>query len=139
MEGKLPELIERGGHSRRPAHAHDGLRRPELDRGDGRGGEGRGYAFLAITDHSKSQVIANGLTAERLLKHVAAIRKADGKVKGIKLLAGCEVDILVDGRMDFEDEVLKELDIVVASPHVSLKQDEAKATERCCGRSTTGT
>jgi len=90
----------------------------------------KGYAFLAITDHSKSQVIANGLSAERLLKHVEAIHKAGEKIKGIKLLAGCEVDILVDGRMDFEDAVLKELDIVVASPHVSLKQDSAKATDR---------
>ncbi len=89
-----------------------------------------GYAYLAITDHSKSQVIANGLSAERLLKHAAAIRKADGKVKGIRLLAGCEVDILVDGRLDFEADILQELDIVVASPHVSLKQDEAKATAR---------
>jgi DNA polymerase (family 10) len=89
-----------------------------------------GYAFLAITDHSKSQVIANGLTADRLLKHVAAIHKASERIKGITLLAGCEVDILVDGRLDFEDAVLAELDIVVASPHVSLKQDEAKATER---------
>ena len=90
----------------------------------------KGYKFLAITDHSKSQVIANGLTAERLLKHVEAIRKIGSKIKGIKLLAGCEVDILVDGRMDFDDDVLKELDIVIASPHISLKQDTAKATAR---------
>ena len=91
----------------------------------------RGYKFLAITDHSKSQVIANGLTAERLLKHVKAIHKVRDRLKGqIHLLAGCEVDILVDGRMDFEESVLAELDFVVGSPHVSLKQDEAKATDR---------
>jgi DNA polymerase (family 10) len=90
----------------------------------------KGYAFLAITDHSKSQVIANGLSAERLLKHVAAIRKVAAKLKGFTLLAGCEVDILVDGRLDFDEAILKELDIVVASPHVSLKQDVAKATDR---------
>ncbi len=90
----------------------------------------KGYQFLAITDHSKSQVIANGLSAERLLKHVEAIHKIGLKLKGIKLLAGCEVDILADGRMDFEDSVLKELDIVIASPHISLKQDTAKATDR---------
>jgi DNA polymerase (family 10) len=90
----------------------------------------RGYEFLAITDHSKSQVIANGLTAERLLKHVDAIHKADDKIKGIHLLAGCEVDILADGSLDFDDAVLKELDFVVASPHIALKQDAAKATER---------
>lgn len=89
-----------------------------------------GYEFLAITDHSKSQVIANGLTADRLLRHVKAIHKANDRIKGITLLAGCEVDILVDGRLDFENQVLAELDIVVASPHVSLKQDEKKATDR---------
>ncbi|HZL33807.1 MAG TPA: DNA polymerase/3'-5' exonuclease PolX [Tepidisphaeraceae bacterium] len=89
-----------------------------------------GYQFLAITDHSKCQVIANGLTAERLLKHITEIHKANEKIKGITLLAGCEVDILTDGRLDFEDEVLAELDIVVASPHISLKQDAEKATRR---------
>ncbi len=90
----------------------------------------RGYEFLAITDHSKSQVIANGLTAERLLKHVEQIHKIGSKLKGITLLAGCEVDILVDGRLDFEDDVLKELDWVVASPHASLRQDTEKSTSR---------
>lgn len=91
----------------------------------------RGYKFLAVTDHSKSQAIANGLTAERLLKHVKAIHQVNEQMKGrIRLFAGCEVDILVDGRLDFEPEVLAELDYVVASPHVSLKQDEAKATDR---------
>ena len=89
-----------------------------------------GYEYLAITDHSKSQVIANGLTAERLLKHVKEIHKVGQRLKGITLLAGCEVDILADGRMDFDDEILAELDIVIASPHVALKQDEAKATDR---------
>jgi DNA polymerase (family 10) len=89
-----------------------------------------GYEYLAITDHSKSQVIANGLTAERLLKHVKEIQQVGQRLKGITLLAGCEVDILADGRMDFEDEILAELDIVIASPHVALKQDEAKATDR---------
>jgi DNA polymerase (family 10) len=51
-------------------------------------------------------------------------------MKGITLLAGCEVDILADGRLDFEDSILAELDFVVASPHISLKQDSAKATDR---------
>jgi DNA polymerase (family 10) len=61
---------------------------------------------------------------------VEAIHKAGSKIKGITLLAGCEVDILVDGRMDFEDDILKELDWVVASPHASLRQDTEKATAR---------
>lgn len=90
-----------------------------------------GYQFLAITDHSKSQTIANGLTADRLLKHVKAIHKAAEKyAKQITLLAGCEVDILADGHLDFEDDVLAELDFIVASPHVALKQEEDKATDR---------
>ena len=89
-----------------------------------------GYQFLAITDHSKSQVIAGGLTVERLLAHVEAIHKAGEKIKGIKLLAGCEVDILADGSLDYEDAVLAELDIIVASPHMALKQESAAATDR---------
>jgi DNA polymerase (family 10) len=89
-----------------------------------------GYEFLAITDHSKSQTIANGLDAKRLLKHVEAIHKIGAKLRGITLLAGCEVDILADGHLDFEDDILKELDWVVASPHVALRQEQDKATER---------
>jgi DNA polymerase (family X) len=89
-----------------------------------------GYKFLAITDHSKVLAMTNGLSVERLVKHAANIRKLNDRFKGITLLAGSEVDILVDGRLDYEDEVLKELDIVIASPHISLKQDPKKATDR---------
>lgn len=89
-----------------------------------------GYEYLAITDHSKSQAIANGLDAKRLLKHVEAIQKVAAKLKGFTLLAGCEVDILADGSLDFDDDILKELDWVVASPHVALRQDADKATAR---------
>lgn len=89
-----------------------------------------GYKFLAITDHSKTQVQANGLSVERLLAHIKAIHAVGKKYKEITLLAGCEVDILTDGRLDYEDAVLAELDFVVASPHQSLKQDETKATDR---------
>jgi DNA polymerase (family 10) len=128
--GKLPKLIARAD-IRGDLHSHttasDGVASIEEMAA---AAKAHGYEYLAITDHSKSQVIANGLTAERLLKHAAAIRKAGEKIKGIKLLAGCEVDILVDGKLDFEDEVLAELDIVVASPHASLKQDTATATAR---------
>lgn len=129
-EKRLPKLITRGD-LRGDLHTHttasDGVNTIEEM---ARAALGLGYEYLAITDHSKSQVIANGLTAERLLKHVKEIHKAAERIKGIRLLAGCEVDILADGRLDFDDEVLAELDIVVASPHVALKQDPAKATER---------
>jgi DNA polymerase (family 10) len=90
----------------------------------------RGYEFIAITDHSQSQVIANGLKPDRLIKHMTEVRKADERIKGIKILAGAEVDILADGRLDYEDALLKELDFVVASPHQPLKQDPKLATDR---------
>src|SRR5207237_2317129 len=89
-----------------------------------------GYEFLAITDHSKALAMTNGLSVERLMVHAAAVRKLNDKLKGITLLAGTECDILADGRMDYEDSVLMELDIVIASPHVSLKQETGKATDR---------
>lgn len=91
----------------------------------------KGYSFYGITDHSKTQVIANGLSADRLLKHVKEIHKIAERYRNeIKVLAGCEVDILADGHLDYEDAVLAELDYIVASPHISLKQDERKATDR---------
>jgi DNA polymerase (family 10) len=91
----------------------------------------RGYEFICITDHSKSQTIANGLSAERLLQHVKEIRKvAERYKKQITVWAGSEVDILADGHLDYDDAVLAELDFVVASPHVALKQETDKATSR---------
>lgn len=89
-----------------------------------------GYEYIVITDHSKSQVIAKGLDAERLLRHAEAVRKVGAKLKGIAVLIGTEVDILADGKLDYEDDVLKELDFVVASPHHALRQETEKATAR---------
>ncbi|MCB1033807.1 MAG: DNA polymerase/3'-5' exonuclease PolX, partial [Acidobacteria bacterium] len=90
----------------------------------------RGFHTIAVTDHSQSSVIANGLSADRLRRHIEAVREADEKISGIKILAGSEVDILTDGRLDYDDDLLAELDIVVASPHVGLRQDPETATER---------
>ncbi len=91
----------------------------------------RGFHTVAITDHSKGQAQANGLSEARLMKHIEAIRKAAAKLKGtITVLAGSEVDILSDGRLDYGDDLLAELDWVVASPHAALSQDPAKATAR---------
>jgi DNA polymerase (family 10) len=91
----------------------------------------RGFHTVAITDHSKGQVQANGLSPERLEKHIQAVRDIAAEMKGtINVLAGSEVDILTDGRLDYPDSLLKELDIVVASPHASLSQDSATATKR---------
>ncbi|MBI1372785.1 MAG: DNA polymerase/3'-5' exonuclease PolX [Phycisphaera sp.] len=91
----------------------------------------RGFHTVAVTDHSVSSAIANGLDPARLKKHIKAIRKAAEKMKDdITILAGSEVDILSDGRLDYEDALLAELDIVVASPHAALGQDPDTATKR---------
>ena len=90
----------------------------------------RGFHTIAVTDHSKSSVQANGLSPERLLKHIEAVREVAAKSKGITVLAGAEVDILVDGCLDYDDDLLAQLDIVIASPHASLKQAAAIGTER---------
>jgi len=90
----------------------------------------RGFHTLAITDHSKSSVQANGLSVQRLRAHIDAVREADAKMADIRLYAGSEVDILADGRLDYDDDLLAELDWVVASPHVALRQEPKVATER---------
>lgn len=90
----------------------------------------RGFHTIAVTDHSKSSVQANGLSPDRLLKHIDAVREAAGRHKDMNVLVGSEVDILVDGRLDYDDDLLAKLDIVVASPHASLKQEPEKATKR---------
>ena len=90
----------------------------------------RGYHTIAVTDHSQSSVIANGLSPDRLRKHIENIRKANERHAGITVLAGSEVDILIDGSLDYEDDLLAQLDIVVASPHASLRQEPAVATKR---------
>jgi DNA polymerase (family 10) len=90
----------------------------------------RGFHTLAITDHSKSSAVANGLSPERLRAQIQQVRAADRAIEGITLLAGSEVDILVDGALDYDDDLLAELDVVVASPHAGLKAKPAQATKR---------
>ncbi len=79
-----------------------------------------GYSYIAVCDHSKSSTIANGLTIERMRKHIEAIRRASGKVKGVTVLVGCECDILRDGSLDYPDELLAECDLVAASIHAAM-------------------
>jgi DNA polymerase (family 10) len=96
----------------------------------------RGFHTIAVTDHSQSSTIANGLKPDRLRMHIEAIRKAQEKFKDksgkatIAILAGSEVDILADGTLDYKDDLLKQLDVVVASPHAALAQEPAEATKR---------
>ncbi|MBL9149963.1 MAG: DNA polymerase/3'-5' exonuclease PolX [Phycisphaerae bacterium] len=90
----------------------------------------KGFHTIAVTDHSKASVQANGLSVERLREHVCAIRAVAASTKDMNVLAGSEVDILSDGRLDYDDETLALLDLVVASPHIALKQSPADATAR---------
>jgi len=89
-----------------------------------------GYQYLGITDHSPSQRQANGLSPERMQKHITAIRKLSEKLKGIKLLAGAEVDILKDGALDYPAELLKKLDLVLGSIHGHFNLPAAEQTRR---------
>ena len=89
-----------------------------------------GYEYICITDHSRSSVIANGLSAKRLAQEIQEIRKINDKVKGITILAGSEVDILANGSLDFDDKLLAELDFVIASVHSGLAGPRQKVTMR---------
>jgi DNA polymerase (family 10) len=90
----------------------------------------RGYKYIAITDHSKNLAFANGLDDKRAVEHIARIRAVGKKMEGITIFAGIEVDILADGDLDLSDDVLAQMDIVIASVHSVFNQDSAKMTDR---------
>ncbi len=90
----------------------------------------RDYSYIAITDHSKGLGIARGLTGERLLEQKKEINAVNKKLKGFRIIHGIEVDIRSDGSLDISDDVLKELDIVVASIHSGFKQHRKQLTYR---------
>jgi len=89
-----------------------------------------GYQYMAITDHSKNLAFANGLDDKRAVEHIARIREAGKRIDGIRIFAGIEVDILADGDLDLSDEVLAQMDLVIASVHSVFNQEPAKMTER---------
>ena len=130
-QNKLPKLIELAD-IKAELHAH-------TTASDGRwsieqlakAAAERGFHTVAVTDHSKGQAQANGLDEKRLENHIKQVHTVAAKMKNkIAVLAGSEVDILAEGQMDYPNSLLKELDIVVASPHSALSQDPAKATTR---------
>ena len=95
-----------------------------------RGAKALGYRYLGVTDHSPRIKVVNGLDAERLLAQSREMADVQQQVEGLTLLQGIEVDILEDGALDLPDAVLELLDIVIASPHVKLRQEPAAMTER---------
>lgn len=90
----------------------------------------RGLQYISITDHSQMQAQAGGLKPEDALAQGAEIRKVNAEIEGIEVLHGIEVDIKADGSLDFDDDVLAQLDWVVASPHVALRQEKDVYTQR---------
>lgn len=130
LAGRLPELVElkdiRGDlhiHSKWSDGSHDF---EELVSE----AKKRKYEYIAITDHSKGLGIARGLTAERLLEQKKEIDKLNKKLNRFMILAGIEVDVRSNGQLDLPDEVLKKMDIVVASIHSGFKQSKEQLTKR---------
>ncbi len=129
QQNRLPQLVE-ALHLRGDLHVHS-------DWSDGSdpietmvaSASALGYEYMALTDHSQGLGVANGLTPERLAAQREVLRQLQDRYD-IRILAGSEVDIRADGRMDFPDEVLAELDVVVASVHNAMSQDSATMTRR---------
>lgn len=90
----------------------------------------KGYEYMAITDHSQYLRVANGLTPERVRMQRQEINKLNKKYTDFKILAGIEMDILPDGTLDYDDELLDEMDFVIASIHSAFSQDQSKIMDR---------
>jgi DNA polymerase (family X) len=128
--GELPRLIELAD-IRGDLHSHtiasDGHNTiAEM----ARAARERGYEYLAITDHSASHGFGDHVTPEQLLRQIELVREANEHVEGIELLAGSEVNILPDGSLDYADELLAQLDWVIASVHTSFGMGEQAMSER---------
>jgi DNA polymerase (family 10) len=129
LAGRLPALIDLPA-LRGDLHAH-------TDWSDGHhplerlveAAEARGYEYIIVSDHSRSSTVAGGLTPDAVREQIKAIRALQKKHR-IRILAGSECDILGDGRMDFPDDVLKELDVVLAAVHSRFKQPREEMTAR---------
>jgi DNA polymerase (family 10) len=135
--GKLPRLIEWSdlkGSLHNHSNWSDGHQTLEEI---ARGMIGLGCAYWAVTDHSKASFQANGLDEARVRQQIKAVRELNQKLadegEEFRLLTGTEVDILKDGRLDFPDDLLAELDVVVASIHQSFTLTEAEMTARLVG------
>ena len=130
LEGKLPELITLAD-LKGDLHAHttasDGTASIEEM---ALAAKGFGYEYLAITDHSASMGFGADVSDDQLRRQIELVRRADVEIDGIKLLAGSEVNIFPDGLLDYPDELLAELDWVVASVHTSFRMNAKEMTER---------
>ncbi len=130
LQGRLPILIE-AGDLRGDLHMHttwsDGANTAAQMAA---AAQALGYAYIALCDHSRSLRVAGGLSIEDLRKKNREIDALNRTLKGFRVLKGAEVDILADGTLDYPDEVLAELDVVVASIHTAFTLPEADQTRR---------
>jgi DNA polymerase (family 10) len=127
---KLPDLIELGdiqGDLQMHTTASDGKNSIEEMAA---AAKALGHKYIAITDHSKAVTVANGLDEKRMAAHIKRLHAADEAGLGIRVFAGAEVDILKDGSLDYSDELLAQLDVVVCSIHSYMNLDGAAMTER---------
>jgi DNA polymerase (family 10) len=128
--GTLPRLVERAdvlGDCQMHTTRSDGADTPQ---GMARAARALGYQYIAITEHSKAVTVAHGLDEEELVAWCGELEKADREVERIRILKGIEVDILKDGRLDLDEEVLRSLDVVVATVHSHMEMPEREMTER---------
>jgi DNA polymerase (family 10) len=91
-----------------------------------------GYRYVGVTDHSQSLKIAGGLDLDRMKWQIDRVREADERFRDFTLLVGTEVDILRDGRLDYPDDLLEQLDVVIASVHTNFKLSREDQTRRVC-------
>lgn len=128
---QLPQLISESdlrGDVHMHTHATDGQ---NSIREMAEGALAAGYEYIAITDHSKALAMTNGLNEERALEHLQRIREVDRELGGrIRIFTGIEVDILADGTLDMADEVLAQMDVVIASVHSRFDQSREETTAR---------
>jgi DNA polymerase (family 10) len=129
-QGRLPKLVELSD-MRGDLHIHttwsDGAGSLEEIAEEARS---RGYEYLVISDHTKSLGITKGLSPERLREQREEIERLNRRWEDFRILQGAEVEIKADGTLDFPDEVLSELDLVIASIHSGLRQEREKITSR---------
>jgi DNA polymerase (family 10) len=129
-ENKIPVLIEEKD-VRGVIHSHttysDGI---HTLREMAEYAQAQGYAYIGITDHSKAAFYANGLKPDRVLQQFQEIDALNAEFTDFRILKGIESDILADGSLDYDEELLQQFDFVIASVHSNLRMDEEKATQR---------
>jgi len=130
LEGRLPRLVAladiRGDLQMHTTWSDGAHSLAELAEGV----QARGYQYMAVTDHSRSTTVAGGMKDEQVLQMIAEVRALNKTLKGFRVLAGCEVDIKADGSLDYPDDILRQLDLVLVSVHSRFKMPREEMTAR---------